>query len=47
VQPAGFIFGVNIAAQGADTGAFIVAERLGKFGADGGIARPCEIDKEN
>ena len=38
---------VNIAAQGTHAGAFIAAQRLGKFVADGGIARSCKIDKEN
>ena len=38
---------MNIAAQGAHTGAFIAAQRLCKLATDGWIARSSEIDEEN
>ncbi len=47
VQPAGLVLSMNIAAQGAHTGAFIAAQRLGKLATDGWIARSSEIDEEN
>ena len=38
---------MNIAAKGVYSRALIALQRLSKRGADGGIARSCEIDEEN